>query len=52
MEHVNDCCFRGIYKGSLWEDDLYISVLKSELTVDITIVHLVTGYFAPLPFLL
>ena len=21
-------CFRGIYKGGLWEDDLHVSVLK------------------------
>ena len=28
MEHVNDWCFRDIYKGGLWEDDLYVSVLK------------------------
>ena len=24
MEHVNDWCFRDIYKGGLWEDDLYM----------------------------
>ena len=28
MERVNGWCFRGIYKGSLWEDDLHVSVLK------------------------
>ena len=28
MEHVNGWCFRGIYKGGLWEDDLYVSALK------------------------
>ena len=28
MEHVNGCCFRGIYKGGLWEDDLHVSALK------------------------
>ena len=22
VEHVNDCCFRDIYKGGLWEEDL------------------------------
>ena len=22
MEHTNDCCFRDIYKGGLWEEDL------------------------------
>ena len=26
MKHVNDWCFRDIYKGGLWEDDLYVSV--------------------------
>ena len=25
MEHVNGWCFRGIYKGVLWEDDLHVS---------------------------
>ena len=29
MEPVNGWCFRGIYKGGLWEDDLYVSTLKS-----------------------
>ena len=24
MEHVNGWCFRGIYKGGLWEDDLHV----------------------------
>ena len=24
MEHGNDWCFRDIYKGGLWEDDLYV----------------------------
>ena len=28
MEHVNGWCFRGIYKGGLWEDGLHISALK------------------------
>ena len=28
MEHVNGWCFRGIYKGGLWEDDLHASALK------------------------
>ena len=27
MEHVNCWCFRGIYKGGLWEDDLHVSAL-------------------------
>ena len=25
MEYVNGWCFRGIYKGGLWEDDLHVS---------------------------
>ena len=25
MEHGNGWCFRGIYKGGLWEDDLHVS---------------------------
>ena len=25
MEHVTGWCFRGIYKGGLWEDDLHVS---------------------------
>ena len=29
MEHVNGWCFRGIYKGGLWEDDLHVSALLS-----------------------
>ena len=29
LEHVNGWCFRGIYKGGLWEDDLHVSALKS-----------------------
>ena len=24
MEHVNNWCFRDIYKGGLWEDDLHV----------------------------
>ena len=31
MEHVNDCCFRDIYKGGLIEDDLYVCFLKQLL---------------------
>ena len=27
MEHVNGWCFRGIYKGGLWEEDLHVSAL-------------------------
>ena len=28
MEHGNGWCFRGIYKGGLWEDDLHVSALQ------------------------
>ena len=28
MEHVNGWCFRGIYKGGLWEDDLHVFALN------------------------
>ena len=28
MEHVNGWCFRGIYKGGLWENDLHVSAHK------------------------
>ena len=28
VKHVNDWCFRGIYNGGLWENDLHVSVLK------------------------
>ena len=28
MEHVNGWCFRGIYKGGLWENDLHVSALQ------------------------
>ena len=24
MKHVNDWCFREIYKGGLWDDDLHV----------------------------
>ena len=27
VEHVNDCCFRDIYKGGLWEKDLGVYAL-------------------------
>ena len=32
MEHVNGWCFRGIYKGGLWEDDLHVSPHVIETT--------------------
>ena len=33
MEHVNGWCFRGIYKGGLWEDDLHVSAQVVEIYV-------------------
>ena len=38
MEHVNGWCFRGIYKGGLWEDDLHVSA-RVIGTTDINIVY-------------
>ena len=29
MEDASGWCFRGIYKGGLWEDDLHVSALLS-----------------------
>ena len=29
MEHVNDWCFRDIYKGGLWDDDLHVCARSS-----------------------
>ena len=31
MEHVNDWCFRDIYKGGLWDDDLHVCALNLRL---------------------
>ena len=28
VEHMNDWCFRDIYKGDLWDDDLHVCALK------------------------
>ena len=28
MEHVNGWCFSDIYKGGLWDEDLYVCALK------------------------
>ena len=32
MEHVNGWCFRGIYKGGLWENDLHVTARVIETT--------------------
>ena len=37
MEHVNGWCFRGIYNGGLWENDLHVSALPATAS-DIDIV--------------
>ena len=34
MEHVNGWCFRGIYKGGLWENDLHVSALLHSFRVN------------------
>ena len=34
MEHVNGCCFRGIYKGGLWENDLHVSAHVGNKSID------------------
>ena len=36
MEHVNGWCFRGIYKGGLWEDDLHVSAQQGQRYINIT----------------
>ena len=33
MEHVNGWCFRGIYKGGLWENDLHVSAQQAHCVV-------------------
>ena len=33
MEHVNGWCFRGIYKGGLWEDDLHVSARQRYINI-------------------
>ena len=37
MEHVYGWCFRGIYKGGLWEDDLHVSARVIETTDTYTV---------------
>ena len=39
MEHVNGWCFRGIYKGGLWEVDLYVSALIGPTCLHICSAH-------------
>ena len=36
MEHVNGWCFRGIYKGGLWENDLHVSAPRLVLAFEWT----------------
>ena len=42
MKHVNDWCFRGIYNGGLWEEDLHFSAQRE--LIYLLLVHLVV-YF-------
>ena len=37
MEHVNGWCFRGIYKGGLWENDLHVSALLVHVNSKVTV---------------
>ena len=45
MEHVNGWCFRGIYKGGLWEDDLHVSAQKALFFVVPRLSYLVILYY-------
>ena len=36
MEHGNGWCFRGIYKGGLWEDDLHVSTLLIQVVIQVS----------------
>ena len=33
MEHVNDWCFRDIYKGGLWDENLHVCALGQHTLV-------------------
>ena len=44
MEHVNDWCFRDIYKGGLWDDDLHVCAHLAETIRPIFRVHFL-GHF-------
>ena len=43
MEHVNDWCFRDIYKGGLWDDDLHVCAPIIE-TIDTITMHCGSAY--------
>ena len=49
MEHGNGWCFRGIYKGGLWEDDLHVSALPA-IASGMDIVSLKVSVVVPKPF--
>ena len=44
MEHVNDWCFRDIYKGGLWEDDLYVCAQEQNVEFYMTFVDLTKSF--------
>ena len=44
MEHVNGWCFRGIYKGGLWENDLHVSAQQLKLGIHMHVCICVCGY--------
>ena len=39
MEHVNDWCFRDIYKGGLWDDDLHVCA-RIRILIGTTVVRI------------
>ena len=46
MERVNNCCFRDIYKGGLWEEDLDVGARLAETIRPIFRTHFL-GHFVP-----
>ena len=42
MEHVNDWCFRDVYKDGLWEEDLYVCALSDFTSCDKIVTKLKT----------
>ena len=56
MEHVNNWCFRDIYKDGLWEDDLYVCAqIRSTVCTDsghiLLSKHIIVTYYWRKPIL-
>ena len=51
MEHGNGWCFRGIYKGGLWEDDLHVSAHIYTFNVLIVYFRFVSHVFLVILFM-